>query len=46
MKLIKNAKVDYGPDLEPAITSLEDMIQKTGIIQYPVRWLAIKLSGK
>lgn len=40
---IKNAKVDYGPDLEPAITSLEDMIQKTGIIQYPVRWLAIKL---
>lgn len=39
----ENAKVDYGPDLEPAIASLQDMIAKTGLIQYPLRWLAIKL---
>lgn len=38
-----NAKVDYGPDVEPAITNLTDAIEKMGIIKYPVRWLAVKL---
>ena len=41
--VIENAEVDYGPQLEPAIRSLVDMIQKNGSIQYPVRWLAVKL---
>lgn len=38
-----NAKVDYGPDVEPAIANLTDAIEKMGIIKYPVRWLAVKL---
>ncbi|MBC3536022.1 ferrous iron transport protein B [Megasphaera hominis] len=42
-EVIENAEVDYGPELEPAIRSLSDMIQKNGSIQYPVRWLAVKL---
>lgn len=42
-KDLVNAKVDYGPDVEPAIANLTDAIEKMGIIKYPVRWLAVKL---
>ncbi len=38
-----NATVDYGADVEPSIAELTDAIQKTGIINYPIRWLAVKL---
>lgn len=38
-----NAKVDYGADVEPYIGELTDAINKTGIIDYPIRWLAVKL---
>ena len=30
-------------DVEPSIAELTDAIQKTGIINYPIRWLAVKL---
>ena len=42
-KDLVNAKVDYGPDVEPSIANLTDAIEKMGIIKYPVRWLAVKL---
>ena len=38
-----NAKVDYGADVEPYVQELTDAINKTGIIDYPIRWLAVKL---
>lgn len=40
---IINAKVDYGAEVEPSIRTLTDAIEKTGIIKYPLRWLAVKL---
>lgn len=39
----KNPEVDYGTELEPSISVLVDAIKKNGIIQYPIRWLAVKL---
>jgi ferrous iron transport protein B len=38
-----NPPVHYGDVLEPSIGVLADAIQKSGIIRYPVRWLAVKL---
>lgn len=38
-----NAKVDYGTVVEPYVQELTDAINKTGIIDYPIRWLAVKL---
>ena len=42
-KNLVNAQVDYGAEVEPSIRELTDAIEKTGIINYPIRWLAIKL---
>ncbi|WP_301860840.1 ferrous iron transport protein B [uncultured Megasphaera sp.] len=42
-KNLVNAQVDYGAEVEPSIRELTDAIEKTGIISYPIRWLAIKL---
>ncbi len=42
-KNLVNAKVDYGADVEPYVQELTDAINKTGIIDYPIRWLAVKL---
>lgn len=42
-KNLVNAKVDYGAEVEPSIATLTDAINKTGIINYPTRWLAVKL---
>ncbi len=36
-------KVNYGDDVEPVIHELTEAITKTGIIAYPIRWLAVKL---
>ena len=38
-----NAKVDYGADVEPYVRELTDAITKTAVIDYPIRWLAVKL---
>lgn len=38
-----NATVDYGEKVEPAVKELTDAISNTGLISYPVRWLAVKL---
>lgn len=40
---LSNGAVDYGPDVEPAIAALTEVIQHNGSIQYPIRWLAVKL---
>ena len=42
-KHLVNAEVDYGADVEPAIANLTDAIEKIDVINYPVRWLAVKL---
>lgn len=42
-KHLVNAEVDYGADVEPAIAELTDAIDKIGVINYPIRWLAVKL---
>ena len=36
-------KIDYGPTLEHLITTMTTAIQAQTDIQYPIRWLAIKL---
>ena len=40
---LKNPQIFYGPVVEPAITALTKVIEESGNINYPLRWLAVKL---
>lgn len=43
MQNLKNTTIWYGDVAEPYIHELMDAITNTGIIVYPIRWLAVKL---
>lgn len=40
---LKNPQIFYGPEVEPAITALTRVIEESDNINYPLRWLAVKL---
>lgn len=40
---VKPIKISYGEALDPKIEALQQALQETGTVNYPLRWVAVKL---